>query len=50
MSDHRAFLQWFVLCLSFAVLAFFAAYYGVFQQIWAVDLSHMTSVIAGVFL
>lgn len=50
MSDKRCFLQWFVLCLSYTVVAFFAAYYGVFQQIWAVDLSRMTSVIAGVFV
>lgn len=50
MSDHRAFLQWFVLCLGYAVIAFFAAYYGVFQQVWSVDVTHLTSVIALIFL
>lgn len=49
MSDKRCFLQWFVLCLSFAVAAFFAAYLGLPQAIWRADLTHMTSVIAVIF-
>ncbi len=50
MSDKRCFLQWFVLCLSFTVIAFFAAYYGVFQRVWVVDVTHLTSVIAAIFV
>ena len=46
MTDKRCFLQWFVLCLGYTVIAFFAAYYGVFQQVWTVDVTHLTSVIA----
>ena len=50
MTDKRCFLQWFVLCLGYAVITFFAAYYGVFQQVWTVDVTHLTSVIAMMFI
>ena len=50
MTDKRCFLQWFVLCLGYTVIAFFAAYYGVFHQVWAVDVTHLTGVIAVMFI
>lgn len=49
-STHRCSLQWVVFCLSYTVIAFFAAYYGVFQQVWTVDVTHLTSLIALVFV
>lgn len=47
MSDRRAFMQWFILVIGFALATFFAAYYGVLQTIWKTDVTYMTSVIAG---
>jgi hypothetical protein len=44
------FLSHFVLCLAVGSAAFFAAVNGVPQTIWADDLSHMTSVIAMLFV
>ena len=46
----RCFLQWFVLCLSYIVAAFFATYFGCPQAIWHADMTHMTSVIAILFV
>lgn len=46
----RCFLQWFVLCLSYIVAAFFATYFGLPQAIWHADMTHMTSVIAILFV
>jgi len=50
MSDKRCFLQWFVLLLSFATITFFAGYYGLLRMVWETDVTHMTSVIGGVFI
>jgi hypothetical protein len=50
MTNHLTFLSHFVLCLAVAAAAFFAALNGVFQTIYASDLSHMTSVLAALFV
>lgn len=50
MADKRAFLQSFVLLLSYAAATFFAAYFGLLQVIWKTDVTFMTSAIAAVFL
>jgi drug/metabolite transporter (DMT)-like permease len=44
------FLSHFVICLAVGSAVFFAAINGVPQTIWADDLSHMTSVIALLFV
>src|ERR1700757_595092 len=44
------FLSHFVICLAVASVAFFAALNNVPQTIWNDDLSHMTSVIALLFI
>ena len=44
------FLSHFVICLAVGSAAFFAALNNVPQTIWADDLSHMTSVIALLFV
>jgi hypothetical protein len=50
MIDKRCFLQWFVLTLGYVVTAFFGWRYGLLQSIYAGDITHMTSVIAAVFV
>lgn len=50
MTDKRTFLAHFVICLACAAAVFFATLYGVPQLIWQSDLSHMTSVIAALFV
>jgi MotA/TolQ/ExbB proton channel family len=51
MNDNkRCFVQWFGLVLCYAVSAFFATVAGIPQAIWHSDPSHMTSVIAAVFV
>ena len=50
MIDKRAFLQWFVITLGYAVAAFFAWNYGIFTDVWNTDSTRMTSVIAAMFV
>jgi drug/metabolite transporter (DMT)-like permease len=50
MMPRLTFLSHFVICLAIGSAAFFAAVNGVPQTIWADDLSHMTSVIAVLFV
>lgn len=47
---RAAFLSWFVLVLAIAAGAFFATVNHVPQMVWAGDASHMTSVIAALFV
>jgi hypothetical protein len=50
MTEKRCFMQFFVIALSFAVVAFFSGYYGILTKIWQTDVTYMTSVIAAVFV
>lgn len=50
MTNRLCFLSHFVICLAVAAGAFFATINGIPQLIYANDLSHMTSVIAAIFL
>lgn len=45
----ETFLRWFCITLTYSVMTFFGYYLGIFQNIWHVDFSYMTSVIAAVF-
>jgi hypothetical protein len=49
-TDPRCFLQWFVLSLAYAAIAFFAYRYGLPQLIFKTDVTYMTSVIAVIFV
>ena len=50
MIETRAFLQWFVLTLGYAVGGFFAWRYGLLADVWHTDATYMTSVIAAMFV
>lgn len=50
MTARLCFLSHFVICLAIAAGAFFAYINGVPQLVYASDLSHMTSVIALIFV
>lgn len=47
---RRCFLQWHALALSYAVAGYFAFAAGLPQTIWRTDATHMTSVIAVMFV
>lgn len=49
-TDHRCFLQWFVLALAYVGAAFFAVQYGLPQLIFHTDVTYMTSAIAAIFV
>lgn len=48
--NRRPFLQGFIITLSYLTGAFFAWYYNFLQTIFKTDFTHMTSVIAIVFV
>lgn len=50
MIAKRCFLQWFMLLLSYAVAAFFGVTAGLVQAVWYADVTHITAVIAVVFI
>lgn len=50
MLNYRCFLQCFLVCLSYLTLAFFGWDYGVLQNVWTTDASHMSAIIGGVFV
>lgn len=50
MLAKRCFLQWFMLVLSYTVAAFFCVTAGLAQAVWDADVTHITSVIAIVFV
>ena len=49
-TPKRYFLQWVLLALTYSVLAFFAYQLGIFKEVWTADFTHVTAVIAGMFI
>lgn len=50
MIEKRCFLQWFLMTLACGVGGFFAWHTGLLRQVWDADMTHMTSVIAAMFV
>lgn len=50
MVYYRCFLQCFLFCLAYLTLIFFGWDFGILQNVWASDASHMTVLISGVFI
>ena|ERR1700722_12665379 len=47
---RRCFVQWFLLLMTYMVMAFFAFKLHVFQFVWANDFTYISSIIAGIFV
>lgn len=50
MIDRVCFLRWFGIVLAYLTASFFAWYYGVFSDVYTVDVTHITSVIGVIFV